>query len=136
MPKKVQFGQFLKTWSLRSNSVNIQVTFNSTKIDGKCQNSNATFWVIFKQCALLLNCSFESKQSVVAKVFSQFIKVLSSHFLCWMHLSICLRKPQFLFQTLIEVKITQEKMDANFTVVVLLVNNRNAQSPSKNVTLS
>ena len=53
MPKIVHFGEFLKTWSLRSNSVTRQVSFNRTKIGGKCQNaknSNATFWVIFKQC--------------------------------------------------------------------------------------
>ena len=52
MPK-IHFGEFLKTWSLRSNSVTRQVSFNRTKIGGKCQNgknSNATFWVIFKQC--------------------------------------------------------------------------------------
>ena len=30
---------FLKTWNLRSNSVTKQVTFNRTKIAGKCQNS-------------------------------------------------------------------------------------------------
>ena len=48
----VHFGEFLKTWSLRSNSVTRQVNFNTTKISGKCKNSNATFWVIFKQCAL------------------------------------------------------------------------------------
>ena len=30
---------FLKTWNLRSNSVTQQVTFNRTKIAGKCQNS-------------------------------------------------------------------------------------------------
>ena len=47
----VHFGEFLKTWSLRSNSVTRQVSFNRTKIGGKCQTSNATFWVIFKQCA-------------------------------------------------------------------------------------
>ena len=46
----VQFGEFLKTWSLRSNSVTRKVSFYRTKIGGKCQNSNATFWVIFKQC--------------------------------------------------------------------------------------
>ena len=49
----VHFGEFLKTWSLRSNSVTRQVSFNWTKISGKGQkfkNSNATFWVIFKQC--------------------------------------------------------------------------------------
>ena len=35
----VHFGEFLKTWSLRSNSVTRQVSFNRTKIGGKCQNS-------------------------------------------------------------------------------------------------
>ena len=56
----VQFGEFLKTWSLRSNSVTRQVSFNRTKIGGKCQNSKATFWVIIKQCGL------PSKESLVA----------------------------------------------------------------------
>ena len=50
VPKIVHFGEFLKTWSFRSNSVTRHVTFNRTKIGGKCQNSNATFWGIFKQC--------------------------------------------------------------------------------------
>ena len=35
----VHFGEFLKTWSLRSNSVTRQVSFYRTKIGGKCQNS-------------------------------------------------------------------------------------------------
>ena len=35
-PKK---REFLRTWSLRSNSVTRQVIFNRTKIGGKCQNS-------------------------------------------------------------------------------------------------
>ena len=35
---------------MQSNSVTRQVSFNRTKIGGKCQNSNITFWVIFKQC--------------------------------------------------------------------------------------
>ena len=35
----IHFGKFLKTWSLRSNSVTRQVSFNRTKIGGKCQNS-------------------------------------------------------------------------------------------------
>ena len=39
MPKMVNFDEFLKTWSLRSNSVNRQVNFNRTKISKKCQNS-------------------------------------------------------------------------------------------------
>ena len=34
----VYFGEFLKTWSLRSNSVTRQVSFNRSKIGGKCQN--------------------------------------------------------------------------------------------------
>ena len=51
MPKMVHFGEFFKTWSLRSNSVTRQVSFNRTKSGEKCQNSNAKFWVIFKQCA-------------------------------------------------------------------------------------
>ena len=48
--KNGQFGEFLKNWSWRSNSATRQVNFNETKIGWKCQNSNATFWVIFKQC--------------------------------------------------------------------------------------
>ena len=52
----VHFGEFLKTWSLRSNSVTRKVNFNRTKIGGKCQDSNATFWVIFKQCELIFFC--------------------------------------------------------------------------------
>ena len=32
------FREFLKTWSLRSNSVTRQVSFNRTNIGGKCQN--------------------------------------------------------------------------------------------------
>ena len=39
----VLFGEFLKTWSLRSNSVTRQVSFNRTKIGGKCQNSKCCF---------------------------------------------------------------------------------------------
>ena len=34
------FASFLKNWSLRSNSVTSQVTFNRTKIGGKCPNWN------------------------------------------------------------------------------------------------
>ena len=36
--KMVNFGDFLKTLSLLSNSVTRQVNFNKTKIFGKCQN--------------------------------------------------------------------------------------------------
>ena len=37
MPKIVNFGELLKTWSLRSNSVTRQVNLNRTKIGGKCR---------------------------------------------------------------------------------------------------
>ena len=67
--KNGQFGKFLKNWSLRSNSVTRQVSFNRTKIVGKCQNiknSNATFRELFKQCVveqwyifvLLIHCDY------------------------------------------------------------------------------
>ena len=36
--KNGPFGEFLKTWSLRSNSVTRQVTYNMTKIGGTRQN--------------------------------------------------------------------------------------------------
>ena len=36
--KNAQFGEFLKTYSLRLNSVTRQVSYNRTKIGGKCQN--------------------------------------------------------------------------------------------------
>ena len=52
MPKMVNFGDFLKTWNLRSNSVTRQVTFNGTKIGEKRQNYRIHpmrhFWIIFK----------------------------------------------------------------------------------------
>ena len=52
MAKIVNFGDFLKTWCLLSNSVTRQVTFNWTKIIEKCHNWNATFlvtlWIGFK----------------------------------------------------------------------------------------
>ena len=52
--KMVHFDEFLKTWSFRSNSVTRQLSFNRSKIGGKCQNSNATFWVIFKHCEYII----------------------------------------------------------------------------------
>ena len=45
----VNFCEFLKSWSLRSNSVTRQVIFKRTKM-AKLKNTNATFWVIFKHC--------------------------------------------------------------------------------------
>ena len=55
MPKMVHFVEFMKTWSLRSNSVTRQVTFDMTKNwwkMPKLKNYHATFWVIFKHCAI------------------------------------------------------------------------------------
>ena len=51
--KNSQFGEFLKFWSLLSNSVTRQVNFNWDKNwckMPKLKNSNATFLVIFKLC--------------------------------------------------------------------------------------
>ena len=45
LTKKVNFGEFLKTWGLRSNSVIRQVTFNRTKIDEKLMK-NANKWKV------------------------------------------------------------------------------------------
>ena len=39
MPNMVHYGEFLKSWSLRSKSGSRQVSFNRTKVGGKCQNS-------------------------------------------------------------------------------------------------
>ena len=44
MPKIVNFGEFLKTWNMRSNSVTRQVNFNRTKISGKCKNWKTQMW--------------------------------------------------------------------------------------------
>ena len=54
VPKMVHFGEFLKTWSLQSNSVTRRVTFKRLKIGWKRQNSkiqNVTFLLILKHCA-------------------------------------------------------------------------------------
>ena len=73
MPKIVCFGEFLKTWSLRSNSVTRQVNFSRTKIGGKCQYSNETFWVIFKQRDVALfkekNLLFPRKFGIAHQLF-------------------------------------------------------------------
>ena len=54
----VHFGEFLKTWSLRSNSVTRQVSFNSTKIGGKCVilSNFQTMWCqkLFSQLEVFL----------------------------------------------------------------------------------
>ena len=74
----VHFGEFFKTWSLRSNSVTREISFNRTKIGAKCQNSknsNATFWVIFKQCGPGL-LSFPRKNGFLVTIW-RFVNVLS-----------------------------------------------------------
>ena len=43
MPKMVNFGEFFENLKIAVKSVTRQVTFNRTKIGGKCQNSKATF---------------------------------------------------------------------------------------------
>ena len=48
--KILNFGEFLKNWSLGSNIITRVVNFNRTKIGENCQianNSNETFWMIF-----------------------------------------------------------------------------------------
>ena len=43
----VNFGEFLKTWILRLNSV----TRHKLVENARLKNSNETFWVIFRHCA-------------------------------------------------------------------------------------
>ena len=81
MPKMVHFGEFLKTWSLRLNSVTRQVSFNRTKNGVKCQNSNATFWVIFKQCVLsCFQCMFLARAQAPRASTSWFFSLELSNF--------------------------------------------------------
>ena len=47
MSKMVHFGEILKSWSLRSNSVTRHVNFNRQKMVEKAKIEN--FWMIFKQ---------------------------------------------------------------------------------------
>ena len=46
----VHFGEVFENLKLAVKQCYQTGQFNRTKIGGKCQNSNATFWVIFKQC--------------------------------------------------------------------------------------
>ena len=57
MPKMVHFGEFLKTWSLRSNSITRHVNFKQDKNWWKIPKFN--FLVIFKHCEsalVVLSC--------------------------------------------------------------------------------
>ena len=82
----VHFGEFLKNWSLRSNSVTRQVNFKRTKFGGKCQN-----WIFqmrhfgwFSNTVLEKNhycsCSYHPKKvlavaSVLIAFFCQCTKI-------------------------------------------------------------
>ena len=80
MPKLVHFGEFLKIWSLRSNSITRQVSFNRTKKGGKCQN--ATFWVIFKQCELVFLAFFQNSLNLSRDPKDLFSKHIKRFFIC------------------------------------------------------
>ena len=74
----VNFGEFLKTGILQSNSVTRYVTFKRTKINEKCQKlkiTNKTFLVIYKQCVLveilnnyLIICCFHHKLRILKQL--------------------------------------------------------------------
>ena len=74
----VHFGEFLKTWRLRSNSVTRQVSFNRTKIVGKCQNK----WILMTKFQILTH-----KPKIDKWIFGQNIDFWNSV------LMLCLRKP-------------------------------------------
>ena len=74
----VHFGEFLKTWRLRSNSVTRQVSFNRTKIVGKCQNK----WIFMTKFQILTH-----KPKIDKWIFGQNIDFWNSV------LMLCLRKP-------------------------------------------
>ena len=78
----VQFGEFLKTWNLRSNIVTRQVSFLMDKNWWKMPkfiNSNANCWVIFKQRVigfLRLWAQFGKTNQTVMSMWAQFGKKL------------------------------------------------------------
>ena len=65
--KNSQFGEFLKTWSLWSNSVTRQVILIGKKLTemSNLKNSNETFCVIFKQYVWSDSCNSEAKKSAI-----------------------------------------------------------------------
>ena len=77
MPKIVH-TPFLRVFE----NLQLAVSFNVTKIGGKCQNSNATFWVIFKQCSMIIHekSTLMDKNWLLAQCVKQkreFVKVPS-----------------------------------------------------------
>ena len=55
------FGEFLKTWRLRSNSVTRQDTFERTKIGGKYQNWKKLKWDFLSDFQTLLHLQTTKK---------------------------------------------------------------------------
>ena len=110
----VNFGEFLKTWSLRSNSVTRQVIFNGTKIGGKWQNSIATFWVIFKQCAHGSNFV----KSIMITMFEKYGWMIIIKFLCLENCPYGLfSRPHFNLER--SLKTTYQKVTPSVPLVVL-----------------
>ena len=81
--KNYQFGEFLKTWSLRSNSVTRQITFNRTKISRNAtfsSNMNHMLWTVLFWNLYLVDSNsaifgdFQSKTESIRKceIFSTF----------------------------------------------------------------
>ena len=71
----VQFGEFLKTWSLRSNSVTRQVSFNRSKIGEKCQISKSQMrhFEKFSNIVLFTCNDFSAKIFLLFSIFDQFL---------------------------------------------------------------
>ena len=89
----VHFGEFLKTWSLLSNSVTRQVSFHRTKIGGKCQNSkssNSTFWVIFKQCGALFEWFSNTVQNSPDKHYKARYLPNTMKYIQYAHTNLCI----------------------------------------------
>ena len=87
----VHFGEFLKTWSLQSNSVTRQVSFIRTKIGGKCQNAKI-------QINILINFQsmyFCSKDKIVRNTGRKFTFTKGFWGWIYMDLPLLLYSPNF-----------------------------------------
>ena len=89
MPKMVYFGEFLKTWSLRSNSVTRQVSLKKTKIGEKCQNWKIQMrhfgWFSNTVCEVYLNFDHIDCKKTLKIIFreqTQMCKHLKSAVIC------------------------------------------------------
>ena len=65
----VHFGEFLKTWSLRSNSVTRQVSFHRTKNGGKCQNQKIQMLILEFQIQFRLRI----QRLLLWRIFRKFV---------------------------------------------------------------